>query len=54
MKKFGKAIVNLYLVLCVLFGIWFVASWADIIADNCAPNPVHSEYNLFVMMTENN
>lgn len=51
MKKF---ITGLMCALSILFWLWFVASWIDIVADNCEPNPVHSEYNLFVLMVENN
>ena len=54
MKIIGKAITTLLCVASILFTAWFVWSWADIVADNCSPNPVHSEYNLFVMMTEKN
>lgn len=32
--------------------IWFIASWVDIVADNSEPNPQHSEYNAFVLMTK--
>ena len=32
--------------------IWMLVSWADIVADNCEPNPQHSEYNMFVLMTK--
>lgn len=38
--------------LCAVFLLWAVLSWADIVADNCEPNPQHSEYNLFVLMTK--
>ena len=38
--------------LCAAFLLWAVLSWADIVADNCEPNPQHSEYNLFVLMTK--
>ena len=54
MKTAMKIIAGIYLTACVLFGAWAFASWCDIVADNTQPNPVHSEYNLFVMMTENN
>ena len=49
MKIIGKTITTLLCVVSILFSIWFVWSWADIVDDNCAPNPVHSEYNLFVI-----
>lgn len=38
--------------LCAAFLLWAVLSWADIVADNCEPNPRHSEYNMFVLMTK--
>ena len=38
--------------LCAAFLLWAVLSWADTVADNCEPNPQHSEYNLFVLMTK--
>ena len=51
MKKLFTTFIS---VLCVLFILWFAASWIDIVADNCEPNPVHSEYNLFVLALKNN
>lgn len=38
--------------LCAAVLLWAVLSWADIVEDNCEPNPQHSEYNLFVLMTK--
>lgn len=38
--------------LCAALLLWAVLSWADIVADNYEPNPQHSEYNLFVLMTK--
>ena len=38
--------------LCAAFLLWAILSWADIVADNCEPNPQHSEYNIFVLMTK--
>ena len=49
-----KTITTIIYTISILFCIWFAASWIDIVSDNCNLNPVHSEYNLFVMMTENN
>ena len=48
-----KTITTIIYTISILLCIWFAASWIDIVSDNCNPNPVHSEYNLFVMMTEN-
>lgn len=48
MKWLGR----MWLLVNVLFVVWLFASWADIVWDNCSPNPVHSEYNAFVMLTE--
>ena len=45
MKKFLLGV-------CVVFLLWGFLSWCDIVADNCDPNPTHSQYNLFVVMTE--
>lgn len=38
--------------LCAALLLWAIISWGDIVADNCEPNPQHSEYNLFVLMTK--
>ena len=48
-----KTIATIIYTISVLLCIWFATSWIDIVSDNCNPNPVHSEYNMFVMMTEN-
>ncbi len=53
MKAIGKVLTTVMCIASILFTAWFVWSWADIVADNCQPNPVHSEYNMFVMMVEN-
>jgi hypothetical protein len=53
MKTIAKALTTVFCIASILFSAWFVLSWIDIVADNCEPNPVHSEYNLFVMMVEN-
>lgn len=45
-----KIFKNLLLSLCVVFIAWVIVSWADIVADNCKPNPVHNPYNLFVLL----
>ena len=52
MKTIGKAIVTIICAINILFCAWAFASWCDIVADNCEPNPQHSEYNLFVMACE--
>ena len=38
--------------LCIVFIMWLLLSWVDIIADNNTSNPHHSEYNAFVLMTK--
>lgn len=48
MKKLMKSIIC---VILVVLAVWFVASWIDIVADNTQPNPQHSKYNMFVLMT---
>lgn len=43
--------VSYYTIMFLLFA-WFVASYIDIIADNCLPNPVHHPLNMFILMSE--
>lgn len=45
-----KIFKNLLLGLSMVFIAWAIVSWADIVADNCKPNPVHNPYNLFVLL----
>lgn len=37
---------------CLAVLLWFFLSWVDIVTDNCEPNPHHSPYNAFVLMTK--
>ena len=48
MKWLGR----MWCVVSVVMMLWLVASWVDVIADNCSPNPVHGQYNAFVMLAE--
>lgn len=48
MKFFSKIVT----ITCIVFSIWFAASWFDVVADNTEANPTHSPYNVFVMLTE--
>ena len=50
-KNIGNTLLNIAAVLGFLVGIWFVASWVDIVADNCEPNPVHAKWNMFCLGT---
>ena len=52
MKTIGKVLTTVMCIASILFTAWFVWSWVDIVADNSQPNPVHSEYNMFVMLVE--
>lgn len=47
-----KALKFIGTALCILVLVWFFWSWADIVADNSHPNPTHSQYNMFVLMTK--
>lgn len=49
MKKIIKMVL---LGICVAFLTWLFWSWMDIITDNNDPNPHHSTYNAFVIMTK--
>lgn len=49
MKNVVKVVFyGAFIALC----IWFFLSWVDIVADNSQPNPTHSQYNMFVLMTK--
>lgn len=52
MKKLGNVVSKALCVVCALFMLWCFASWVDVVADNCEPNPVHAEWNIFVLMTK--
>ena len=39
----------LYYAALILLIVWFTASYIDIVVDNHLPNPVHHEWNLFVV-----
>jgi hypothetical protein len=53
-KKIYRRAIIVYFILNIMFGAWAIGSYIDIVVDNHTPNPQHSEYNLFVMMTEAN
>ena len=52
MSKTSKAIVIIGWVIMIAFMIWVGASFIDIIADNCSPNPVHHPLNFFSILVE--
>ena len=52
MTKTGKVIVIIGWVIMIAFMIWVGASFIDIIADNCAANPVHHSLNFFNVLVE--
>lgn len=47
-----KTLFNVFVTLSVALSIWFVASWIDIVADNCKPNPQHGKWNMFVLSVD--
>jgi hypothetical protein len=49
LKKINTVLSVVVCAVWLSIGVWMFASWCDIVADNCDPNPVHSEYNFFVM-----
>ena len=52
MKQKIKNIFNVTMIITFLvLMVWFMASFADIIADNNKPNPTHHKYNAFVLLT---
>lgn len=52
MSRTGKVLVIIGWVVMIAFMIWVGASFIDIIADNCAPNPVHHSLNFFNVLVE--
>jgi hypothetical protein len=49
MKKFISKIIS---VLLILITVWFVSSFAEVIAKNIEPNPQYSRANMFCILTE--
>lgn len=45
-----KALKISFYTVMILFLMWFFVSWGDIVADNCFANPVHHQWNLFVLL----
>lgn len=37
--------------ICCAFLLWVGVSWVDVIADNLKPDPRHSDFNFFVVIT---
>lgn len=52
MIKIDKVIIIIGWVIMIAFMAWIGVSFIDIITDNCAPNPVHSNYNFFIKLIE--
>jgi hypothetical protein len=47
-----KTIPYILKTLLLLPFLWIALSFVDIIADNCTAQPVHSEYNFFILADE--
>lgn len=47
MQKLSYIIAGFW---CALL-LWVGLSWLDVIVDNTSPEPHHSDYNFFVVMT---
>lgn len=47
MKKLSLILAGI----CCAFLLWVGVSWLDVITDNLEPEPRHSEYNFFVVLT---
>lgn len=52
MKTFKKIAYNIFSVFGVLLLVWIAWSFIDVVADNCTPAPVHSNFNIFVLCLE--
>ena len=49
MKKFISTLISVVLILVT---VWFVGSFAEVIAKNTNENPQYSEINFFCVLTE--
>ena len=47
-------LLNILTAAGVVFLAWCAFSFCDIIADNNAPDPVHSDYNIFILINNIN
>jgi hypothetical protein len=48
-RMIKRVAMAVYTTLISLLMVWMLWSWADIVADNADDNPVHSEYNFFIV-----
>lgn len=53
MEKSIKKVASIWTVFCCLLLLWMFFSFAEVNAKNLMGNPTYSEYNFFVMLTEN-
>lgn len=44
-------IANIFAGIMAAFLLWVGLSWVDVVADNLQPDPRHSEFNFFVVIT---
>jgi hypothetical protein len=47
-----KLLYNLPAIVGVLLAAWVALSYFDIVLDNTSAAPVHSNYNLFILLEE--
>lgn len=48
--RVSKVMSVLYYAALILLLVWFTASYIDVVIDNHLPNPVHYEWNAFLVM----
>ena len=46
-----KVLKNVCYIISILFIVWFMVSWFDVIMDNSFPSPVHYSWNFFDVIT---
>lgn len=46
-----ERILNIMVAFAALFLLWIGLSWVDVVSDNLEPEPRHSKYNFFVVLT---
>lgn len=52
MRNYLRIASIILTIISFLLLAWMGISWIDIIIDNCHPNPSHSKFNFFVLLTQ--
>lgn len=53
MDMIKNVVGKFILFLCLVFIIWIIASYMEIVSKNLVKNPTYNNYNAFVVLMEN-